>query len=63
MHMNQNLQSPLKTDVCIVGAGPGGALLSYLLNQKESPRFSLRDNHTCTSRSAGSYSMWTAKRS
>lgn len=34
MHMNQNLQSPLKTDVCIVGAGPGGALLSYLLNQK-----------------------------
>lgn len=34
MHMNQNTQSQLKTDVCIVGAGPGGALLSYLLNQK-----------------------------
>ncbi|PQP80156.1 FAD-binding protein [Paenibacillus sp. PCH8] len=32
--MNQNSQSPLKADVCIVGAGPGGALLSYLLNQK-----------------------------
>ncbi|MGC5771319.1 FAD-dependent monooxygenase [Paenibacillus pabuli] len=30
--MNQNTH--LKTDVCIVGAGPGGALLSFLLNQQ-----------------------------
>ena len=30
--MNDN--NPLQVDVCIVGAGPGGALLSYLLNRQ-----------------------------
>ncbi|MGF9695427.1 MULTISPECIES: FAD-dependent monooxygenase [Paenibacillus] len=30
--MNDN--NPLNVDVCIVGAGPGGALLSYLLNRQ-----------------------------
>ncbi|MGF6354486.1 2-polyprenyl-6-methoxyphenol hydroxylase-like FAD-dependent oxidoreductase [Paenibacillus sp. 4624] len=32
--MKSQTNDPLYTDVCIVGAGPGGALLSYLLNQK-----------------------------
>lgn len=32
--MKPQTNDTLYTDVCIVGAGPGGALLSYLLNQK-----------------------------
>ena len=32
--MKSQTNDTLYTDVCIVGAGPGGALLSYLLNQK-----------------------------
>ncbi|WP_260984501.1 FAD-dependent monooxygenase [Paenibacillus xylanexedens] len=32
--MNIQTSDIRDTDVCIVGAGPGGALLSYLLNQK-----------------------------
>ena len=34
MNKTNEINQPLTVDVCIVGAGPGGALLSNLLNRQ-----------------------------